>query len=290
MALADKKVLYRYNNTCGLLPDYYLDRAFTCRDCGAEEVWTAKQQKWWYEVVHAPIKSEAIRCLACRRARRAQSMVHEGANLLREQTRHLRVLGTQPPTAEALAEIEAALQSKWWGLHTVAIQTLGRWGGPKQIAQLEAILAAGFKKYEPHMLEDGSVFVCPPGDKSGTMKYQAARAAGKVLHELYRDRLRALGDKPPTAEALAEVQAALKSRRWWDLPGVAIQTLGRWGGPEQIAQLRGLVAAGSRCKCELRVYDCDPPVVAGFAKCKSWSWKCDAAAIAAKALRELNAP
>jgi hypothetical protein len=289
MALADKKVLYRYNNTYGPLPDYYLDRVFTCRDCGAEEVWTAKQQKWWYEVVHAPIESEAIRCLACRRARRAQSIAHKGANLLREQTRHLRALGAQPPTAEALAEIEAALQSKWSGLRVTAVQTLGRWGGPEQITQLEAIVAAGFKKYEPHMLEDGSIFVCAPGDKSGTMKYEAARAAGKVLHELYRDRLRALGDKPPTAEALAEVQAVLENRTWWDLPGVAIQTLGRWGGPEQIAQLRGLVASGVGCKCKMHIYDNDPIVAVPTVKCQSWKRECNTAALAAKALRELNA-
>lgn len=36
------------------LPDYvtrgyYLDRPFTCKDCGKPEVWSATQQKWWYE-------------------------------------------------------------------------------------------------------------------------------------------------------------------------------------------------------------------------------------------------
>ena len=145
MVLADQRVLGLYNNTYGVLPRYYLDSAFTCRDCGAVEVWTAKQQKWWYEVIHASIDSRAVRCLACRRAHRAaraQPMAHEGANLLGEQTDRLRVLGTKPPTTEALAEVEAALQSKWWSLRVVAIQTLGALGGPKQIAQLEAFVAA----------------------------------------------------------------------------------------------------------------------------------------------------
>ncbi|MFV0677220.1 zinc-ribbon domain containing protein [Variovorax sp. tm] len=45
---ADRSILERYNNTYGVLPACYEDRPFTCRDCGAEEVWTAKQQKWWY--------------------------------------------------------------------------------------------------------------------------------------------------------------------------------------------------------------------------------------------------
>jgi hypothetical protein len=155
MVLADQEVLARYNTSC-CLPGYYMDYTFICRDCGTPEVWTAKQQKWWYEIIHAPIDSRAVHCLACRRARRAQiaaAMAHEGAGLLREQTRRLRALGAKPPTAEALAEVDAALQSKWWSLRTVAIETLGRWGGPGQIAQLQAFVAAKnpegylYKKY-----------------------------------------------------------------------------------------------------------------------------------------------
>lgn len=56
-----------HNNTYGLLPRYYLDKAFTCRDCGSAELWTAKQQKWWYEVAKGNINSTAVRCRACRR-------------------------------------------------------------------------------------------------------------------------------------------------------------------------------------------------------------------------------
>src|SRR6266498_4685379 len=29
---------------------YYLDVPFVCQSCGAHQVWTAAQQKWWYEV------------------------------------------------------------------------------------------------------------------------------------------------------------------------------------------------------------------------------------------------
>lgn len=65
-----------HNNTYGLLPLYYVDLAFTCRDCGSEELWTAKQQKWWYEVAKGNINSTAVRCRACRRreqTRRAEA-------------------------------------------------------------------------------------------------------------------------------------------------------------------------------------------------------------------------
>ena len=32
-----------------LIPDYYRDKAFVCIDCDRHQLWTAKQQKWWYE-------------------------------------------------------------------------------------------------------------------------------------------------------------------------------------------------------------------------------------------------
>lgn len=70
---ADRELLARHNNTCGCLPLYYVDREFTCRDCGSHEVWTAKQQKWWYEVALGNINSTAVRCRPCRRADQARS-------------------------------------------------------------------------------------------------------------------------------------------------------------------------------------------------------------------------
>ncbi|HEY3049799.1 MAG TPA: zinc-ribbon domain-containing protein [Polaromonas sp.] len=59
-------------NTYGLLPVFYRDQPFVCRDCGSEEVWTAKQQKWWYEVAKGHIDSFAVRCRACRAVEKAR--------------------------------------------------------------------------------------------------------------------------------------------------------------------------------------------------------------------------
>lgn len=53
-------------NTYGFLPIFYVDRAFTCCDCGSKEIWTAKQQKWWYEVAKGHIDAIAVRCRKCR--------------------------------------------------------------------------------------------------------------------------------------------------------------------------------------------------------------------------------
>jgi hypothetical protein len=140
---ADRAVLQQHNNTYGVLPDFYVARPFICRDCGAEEVWTAKQQKWWYETIHGHIDSRAVRCLACRRAWRERlRAVAPGADLLLEKTCRLRALGAAKPSVQARAEIEAALQSKWWSLRVVAIQAMGRWGGEENLARLHAFMAS----------------------------------------------------------------------------------------------------------------------------------------------------
>jgi Probable zinc-ribbon domain len=55
---------------------YYLDRPFKCAGCGADEIWTGTQQKWWYEVAKGYVYSAAKLCRACRRreqARRAEA-------------------------------------------------------------------------------------------------------------------------------------------------------------------------------------------------------------------------
>ena len=49
---------------------YYLDRPFTCAGCDSEEIWTAAQQKWWYEVAKGYVYSLAKLCRACRRKKR----------------------------------------------------------------------------------------------------------------------------------------------------------------------------------------------------------------------------
>ncbi|WP_144392101.1 zinc-ribbon domain-containing protein [Pleionea sediminis] len=52
---------------CRLLPLFYVDKPFVCIDCGSEELWTAKQQKWWYEIAKGHIDSIAVRCRPCRK-------------------------------------------------------------------------------------------------------------------------------------------------------------------------------------------------------------------------------
>jgi hypothetical protein len=51
-------------------PLYYVDQPFKCVDCGKAEVWTATQQKWYYEVAKGSIYGRAVRCRPCRKKHR----------------------------------------------------------------------------------------------------------------------------------------------------------------------------------------------------------------------------
>jgi hypothetical protein len=51
---------------------YYSDEPFRCSGCGADQVWTARQQKWWYEVAKGYVYSTARLCRPCRRREQAR--------------------------------------------------------------------------------------------------------------------------------------------------------------------------------------------------------------------------
>lgn len=55
-----------YHSTYIDIPLFYVDKEFVCKDCSASEVWTAKQQKWWYETAKGNFETTAVRCRACR--------------------------------------------------------------------------------------------------------------------------------------------------------------------------------------------------------------------------------
>ncbi|HUM95985.1 MAG TPA: zinc-ribbon domain containing protein, partial [Candidatus Competibacter sp.] len=38
--------------------------------CGKEEIWTAAQQRWWYEEAHGDVWTVAVRCRPCRQQER----------------------------------------------------------------------------------------------------------------------------------------------------------------------------------------------------------------------------
>lgn len=81
------------NNSYGprfVLDGFYRPRPFFCCDCGAAQVWTARQQKWWYETCQGNVYSVAVRCLACRirhRQKRAEQRQRTAEGLARKAAR-----------------------------------------------------------------------------------------------------------------------------------------------------------------------------------------------------------
>ncbi|MFV0298331.1 MAG: zinc-ribbon domain-containing protein [Hyphomicrobiaceae bacterium] len=69
-ALAADPTRLLHDNTYDAQPAFYVDRRFSCIDCGTSQIWTAGQQKWWYEEAKGKIASTAIRCRQCRLKRR----------------------------------------------------------------------------------------------------------------------------------------------------------------------------------------------------------------------------
>jgi len=68
-------------NTYSSPPDYYYDIEFDCMDCGKTEVWTAEQQKWWYEEAGGYSFATAVRCRKCRekeRERKRKARIQAG--------------------------------------------------------------------------------------------------------------------------------------------------------------------------------------------------------------------
>ena len=55
--------------------EFYVDRPFRCKDCGTPQVWTATQQKWWYESAKGDVWTVAVRCRPCRRRERERKAV-----------------------------------------------------------------------------------------------------------------------------------------------------------------------------------------------------------------------
>jgi hypothetical protein len=87
----------RLGNSYSAPPAYYRSRPFTCKDCGVEEIWTAAQQKWWYEEAGGYFFATAIRCRPCRQQERqrkaeARRIHHEG--LVRKHQVHPQTIVT----------------------------------------------------------------------------------------------------------------------------------------------------------------------------------------------------
>lgn len=56
---------------------FYVDEEHSCIQCGKDFVFTATEQRYWYETLRFNFSSIPVRCLACRRARRSEHALGE---------------------------------------------------------------------------------------------------------------------------------------------------------------------------------------------------------------------
>ena len=110
-------------------PQYYVDEPFTCVDCGLKEVWTAEQQKWYYEVAKGPIYGRAVRCRECRRKRREQSERDRARNQsTNAENPYKSPEAEEPPVRRALA-MPLLKGREWAALSTVVVCWFIYYGG-----------------------------------------------------------------------------------------------------------------------------------------------------------------
>lgn len=103
----------RWQVRCGLeVPHYfYVDRTTECVQCGRDFVFSAGEQKYWYERLGFPARSVAIRCVRCRR-----------------QARTLKALQAQLSRAKALLREDPGRVSAWLELGQAIVQLHRRTG------------------------------------------------------------------------------------------------------------------------------------------------------------------
>jgi hypothetical protein len=61
-----------YSTPDFVLRGHYVDRPFVCKSCGAKQVWSGSQQKWWYESAKGDVWTVAVLCKPCRRREQAR--------------------------------------------------------------------------------------------------------------------------------------------------------------------------------------------------------------------------
>ena len=98
------------NNSYGPPVLFYVDKPFKCIDCGKNEIWTAQQQQWYYEVAKGSLYATAVRCRSCRKN---HNVVHSG-NGAPNPIRHLGTLikSVQSAIDTAIAETGFAFVCK----------------------------------------------------------------------------------------------------------------------------------------------------------------------------------
>lgn len=98
----------------------YWDRQKICRDCHTDFIFSAREQRYWYEELKFWVQSDAIHCLSCRRARREKKA-------LQRQLQQQLALLDETNCQQLLHVASLALQDGSWNVATRCLSLVRRW-------------------------------------------------------------------------------------------------------------------------------------------------------------------
>jgi hypothetical protein len=87
---------------------WYVDATFVCRDCGREFVFTASEQRFWYEDRQFFVNSLPKRCVECRKADRTRLELRKRYDALIAKALGQCAVETKKQVVEIINELEAA--------------------------------------------------------------------------------------------------------------------------------------------------------------------------------------
>lgn len=88
---------------------WYIDADIECRSCGTPFIWSASEQRTWFEHYHFWIDSHATQCRDCRAKRRYLAGLRKEYDSIIEMARTLRDPAARQRVITIVDELEAAL-------------------------------------------------------------------------------------------------------------------------------------------------------------------------------------
>ena len=87
---------------------WYIDATFVCCGCGQEFVFTASEQRFWYEDMRFFIDSLPKRCIQCRKSERTRLELRKRYDALIAEALGQSTIETKKQVVEIVNELEAA--------------------------------------------------------------------------------------------------------------------------------------------------------------------------------------
>ena len=155
---------------------YYVDKERMCVQCGKSFIFSAKEQKYWYESLKFYLDSVAIRCLSCRKQRRSEKAL--AAQISAAQAK----LNDSPDDLHALLE-DAESRTRYY-------QKTGKGNLNRAIASARKAIKIWPKAIEAYFWEGLAQTLAGRSEKGQRLFHlfiQKGGGAGKKRRPLYQE-------------------------------------------------------------------------------------------------------